>query len=599
MIFFDTEILNNYHLLLFKDGNKFIEATSIDHAKEIIDGRIVITFNGNSFDIPLLRYYFNGATTEEIKIAANDIINGKLTPYRFYDKYSCNSDIQINTIDLIEICPGQGSLKLYGARFHSQNLQDLPFDPYAVLTEQQKKETKEYCKTDLNVTEMLYNKLKNQIDLRRVMSKQFNIDLRSKSDAQIAETVIKTKIGNISKHQPTADSFEYIVPDYIQFSSMKLNMFLEELRQSTFIVDKKGSIIPPVVLKEPISVGGNNYQLGMGGIHSQEQNCHHVIDQEHLLADFDVSSYYPSIILNLGLYPKRIGPKFLEVYKDLVDERLDAKRNGDKSKADSLKITINGSFGKFGSIYSNLYAPDLLIQVTVTGQLALLMLIEKLEIAGIEVVSANTDGIVCKCRYDMEEQMLNIIKWWEDVTRFEMERTDYSGLYSRDVNNYIAIKLNNDVKTKGCYGDASWQKNPQNDICNEAIIQYILHDVSFEKTIRDCKQIEKFLNVRTVKGGAVKNGNYIGKVVRWYYRKGDFEPIVYKDSGNMVATSTGGQPLMRIEGFPDDVNYDFYIAEAKKMYDAFFGKAIIEKSVRVPKSVEAKIKKLKPQMSLF
>ena len=37
--------------------------------------------------------------------------------------------------------------------------------------------------------------------------------------------------------------------------------------------------------------------------------------------------------------------------------------------ANALKIVVNGSFGKFGSRYSILYSPDLMLQVTITGQL--------------------------------------------------------------------------------------------------------------------------------------------------------------------------------------------------------------------------------------
>ena len=55
---------------------------------------------------------------------------------------------------------------------------------------------------------------------------------------------------------------------------------------------------------------------------------------------------------------------------------------------------LNGTFGKTGSPYSVLFAPEMMIQTTITGQLALLMLIEHLETASISVISANTDGIV-------------------------------------------------------------------------------------------------------------------------------------------------------------------------------------------------------------
>lgn len=596
------EIYNNYHLFLFKINDKYVEASSIDHAKEIIAKDIIVTFNGNKFDIPLLRYYLAGASTSQLKLAANDIINNEFSEWQFFRKYKVDQVTKINTIDLIEICPGHGSLKLYGARFHSKNLQELPFDPDKNLTSEEKKIIKEYCKNDIDITEMLMKKLEQPIALRRAMSNQFHIDLRSKSDSQIAEAIIKSRIGNIAKHTPQYQEFVYKIPEYIQFDNIKLKAIVEELKVSAFTVNQKGAISPPEVMKQSVSIGDSKYQLGMGGLHSQEQNTSHISDTEYLLSDWDVSSYYPSIILNLNLYPERIGKKFLDVYKSLVDERLDAKRNGDKSKADSLKITINGSFGKFGSIYSSLYAPELLIQTTVTGQLSLLMLIEQLESCDIRVVSANTDGIVCKCKRVDEQIMIDIMNEWQKVTRFELERTDYEGLYSRDVNNYLAIKSDKSVKTKGFLSSSGWQKNPANEICNEAVIKLLTDNIDIEKTVRSCKDVSKFLTVRTVNGGAVKDDVFIGKVIRWYYRKNDKTPIVYKTSGNQVASSMSAYPLMRIsDEMPEDIDYDYYITEAKKIYDSLFEAPIIDKKTRTKTEAVkvSKVKKHKPQQYLF
>jgi DNA polymerase elongation subunit (family B) len=148
----------------------------------------------------------------------------------------------------------------------------------------------------------------------------------------------------------------------------------------------------------------------------------------------------------------------LDVFEVIVDRRLEAKHSGDKKTADSLKITINGTFGKLGSKYSTMYAPNLLIQVTVGGQLNLLMLIEMLELHGITVVSANTDGIVSLVEKHQEETFLNIITGWEHLTKLKTEETEYKALFSRDVNNYIAVKHDNSCKLKGTYSNP-WAGN--------------------------------------------------------------------------------------------------------------------------------------------
>jgi hypothetical protein len=322
--------------------------------------------------------------------------------------------------------------------------------------------------------------------------------------------------------------------------------------------------------------------MGIGGLHSTEKSTAHFSGPNTVLKDVDVTSYYPYIILNLGLYPYHLGPNFLVVYRGVVERRVEAKRRGDKVVADSLKIVVNGSFGKLGSMYSILYAPDLLIQVTITGQLSLLMLIERLELAGIPVVSANTDGMVIKCPKEREACMDEIIKRWETDTGFTTEEVLYKSLFSRDVNNYLAVKaqslwkegdaLDDRVKTKGIFASPGLSKNPQNEICVLAIKELLIHGKPIESTIRECSDITKFLNVRTVKGGAVKlydpnePGLYLGKAIRWYYAKDMPGEIVYAKSGNRVPKSEGAKPIMDLpEVMPTDIDYEWYERETLKI----------------------------------
>jgi hypothetical protein len=306
--------------------------------------------------------------------------------------------------------------------------------------------------------------------------------------------------------------------------------------------------------------------MGMGGLHSQESKENHTEGGGYILADWDVASYYPAIILNCGLYPKQMGIAFLEVYRNIVNDRLSAKANGDKVKSEALKITINGAFGKLGSKYSSMYAPELMVQVTVTGQLSLLMLIASLELKGIPIVSANTDGIVIKCPVNKESTMIEVINKWEIVTGFDMERNDYSALYSRDVNNYIAIKSNGTVKTKGCFTPPDLKKNPSNEICNNAVIKYLTAGVPLIETIESCKDFTKFITARQVNGGAIKDGKFLGKSVRWYYSKKTRTAITYKDKGDQVPKSIGANPVMDLPTeFPKDIDYGWYLKESQEL----------------------------------
>ena len=245
---------------------------------------------------------------------------------------------------------------------------------------------------------------------------------------------------------------------------------------------------------------------------------------------------------------------------------MKAKKEKNKIVNESLKIVINGSFGKLGNKYSTLYSPDLMIAVTLTGQLALLMLIENLELNGISVVSANTDGFVSlmnKKDYDLYDSLCFD---WELATGFELEETKYKAIYSRDVNNYLAITDDGKTKGKGIFTLDSISKNPAADVCIESVIDYLINGTSIESYIKNCKDLTKFLTVRSVTGGAVYKEEYLGRVVRWIYStKGD--TIKYKKNGNKVPKSDGSRPIMTLGEFPSDINYPRYIEESISILD--------------------------------
>jgi hypothetical protein len=566
-----------------------------------------VGFNSKKYDIYVLLRALEDptVTNEQLKDMTNDIIKNELFGFAVEKKYKIDVP-NINHIDLIEVAPLSASLKAYGARLHSERLQDLPFPEWQVLTYEEAQFVKNYCANDLDVTALMLFELREQLALRADMTKEYNIDLRSKSDAQVAEAVIGKEIAKLAGAYPkkptiSADSlFRYHVPDYVKFETPDLQAAVAAIGKAMFGLGATGEPLWPEGLGEleknksgkwvwviKIKIGETIYKMGMGGLHSQEKSVCHIATPDLILSDHDVESYYPRIILNQGLYPQHLGRAFLDVYGAIVARRVAAKRSGDKTTADSLKITINGSFGKLGSKYSILYAPDLLLQTTISGQLTLLMFIEKFESNGISVISANTDGIIVKARKDQLALRDRLIKEFEAQTDFVTEETRYLAVYSRDINNYIAVKQKQDKETKawlnepdgckfkGAYSNPwadpksaifRFHKNPETTICIEAAAAYITKGTPIEETITNDRDIRKFVKVRNVKGGGHKDGVYLGKVVRWYYAEGDMTAIHYVGSGNKVPTSEGGSPIMDLpKHFPNDVNLDWYIKETAKI----------------------------------
>lgn len=627
---FDVETYRNFWYVAFKclANGKFVAfERSPDYDFNPMKLRwmlwrfCLVGFNSSTYDIPMVELAAAGLSCNDLKEASDFIIKSgqnwgtkKVTPFDIEKKYR----IQIgryNHIDLFNVCPVNGgvsanpaSLKLYAGRLHAARMQDLPFPESHILTAEDAAIVRPYCCNDLANTELLFNELAPELKLRMEMSDEYGIDLRSKSDAQVAEAVINSELQKVLGYYPRKPTLEadtilaYNVPDFISYRSPQLQAVLQTVRDARFYLDGLGSpIMPPELEKLKVSIGGSIYKLGMGGLHSNEKKIAHFATDEIIIADNDVESFYPRIILNQRLFPPHLGEAFLQVYNQIVETRIHAKaeaakakKAGDKSAAkkwktiaDSLKITINGSFGKLGNKYSTLYAPQLMLQVTITGQLVLLMLIEMLEEAGISVISGNTDGIVSKYHKDRHNEVRAIIAEWERRTNFKTEETRYKAVYSRDVNSYIAIKEDGGdpearfldeqlgCKTKGTYSERGsalnsiLSKNPETLICTDAVLQYLKNGVPVEKTIKQCRDVRRFVSVKNVKGGGEKNGLYLGKVVRWYYPKAEAGYIAYVGSGNKVGKTEGARPLMDLpDEFPNDINYDWYIKESIEMlYD--------------------------------
>ena len=655
----DTECAHGYWLLKFKDiATGIIDSFAIwpgsppldvARIKQIFATSTVITFNGWHYDIPMISLALSGADTIALKNANDLIIPGAgregMKSWTFYEYFNIQKPEYLDHIDIMEVAPGvRISLKTYMGAVHSHHMQDLPFDPTQVFTPFDRVETAVYCENDLQGTIDLYSAVEDRVKLRESLNDQYKpfddwFDARSKSDAQIAEAVFKAKVRPlkpVARFIPHGYQFYYRAPSFIKFRSSELNAILEVVQLNPFTVQDKdqwkrmkddvrgewiedeeveddqgkkiktGIVIPQAIKDIRYKRGVSTYKFGMGGLHSQEKAVHWHSAMGFEIEDDDVESYYPTLILMMGMYPESIGLAFLQIYREIYDARVAAKHKaaacktaGDKEGAkhwktiaDGLKIVLNGTFGKLGSKYSILFAPEQMIQVTLTGQLALLMLIEALEDALIPVVSANTDGIVTRVPDGMQWMKNRIIADWQQTTGLKTERTNYAAIYMQSVNSYVAFKKDGEVKTKGFFaepGVSNTTKVPARAICADAAIAFLKDGTPITRTVRTCTDVRRFVTVRNVKGGAVKYAwsewqrmargtemesfdqtpelkQYLGKVVRYVYAHGEEFAINYKDNGKKVADSDGARPMMTlVDHVPDWIDYARYEEEAIDM----------------------------------
>lgn len=585
-LFLNVESYPNYFLITFKLHNGGFIHLECGQGKSfnpkflswLMHAYKTVGFNSFNYDLFLIWLSYRTQDVSLLKDATNDIVLRDMREWELKKEYQFQT-FKTNHIDLIEVAPLKGSLKLYGARLHCPSIQEQPFDINKELTDFEIDELKKFNCNQVCITELLYDFMKERLDLRESLTNEYHIDVMSKSDAQIAEAIISKEVSKLNGKQverPTIEpgtTYRYNVPSYLQYATKPMQDLLEEIRNAKFVLGDNGKMIAPPELDIPAKIGKNVYSLGIGGLHSVDKCKAYVAGKGRKIKDIDVTSYYPNAILNMRLSPIAMGDNFLKVYEGFKIQRVEAKRNKQFTKDKGLKIFVNGVSGKFSDYYSKMYSPANTIQMNLTGQLSMLMLVEMFECNGIEVISANTDGITVYYNDDKETEVNKWIKYWEHITNFQLEDVDYIKYYARDVNAYFAVKADGKVKIKGPYSEVGSQSgtkldtNPTVLICSDAVEALLSKDIPIEETIKNCKDFTRFINVRNAKApGAHKDGEYLGRVLRWYYAKGELGCIQTVAHNSKIADSDGAKSCLDLpKEFPDDVNYQWYIDKSREI----------------------------------
>ena len=671
---FDIETYANYTLFAFRDVVSFKLITFEIRGKKkslkdkqkvqlnkMLDTLNIVTYNGLKFDEPITAYALTGASASEIFTAVQQLIKSDDPIFRFYQRIKCDPFIR-HHIDIMDVARGKASLKLYGARIGAKKLQDLPYPPETILTDDEMDEVLDYCENDNILTQKLKDFLANDLALREDITEQYGINVMSDNGAKIAEKLLLHETGYTGKAPSIPNHVKYHPPKYIKFKSKQLKDLFKKIKnhkyllmntnileqidndnsgEYTFFLDdvgvakttklrhakkskktisNSGNVILPDFIDAPIIIGGVHHQLGNGGVHGSVESTTIIPDIDETIVDIDYKSLYPSLIIQNNFVPKHIGKKFLKVYQGMYDRRNKelkpamgkVKYGSDEykkldSQQNTMKLVLNSSFGKLGLKYSKLYDPSALLHITLTGQLTLMMVIEKLHLKGFKTFYANTDGITLRVRKKDVKKIQKITAKFDKETGLEMEYNFFKSSHIRDVNNFVNITSDDKVKSKGTYSEPNIEKNAQTPIVFEAVRKYLLDRTPYEETIDACKVVNDFCSSRQVTGGAMfgakipemypddweqklnskrgltkdiinrrakmeavwvkEHGHYLGKVVRWYYStKG--ASIHYKASGNLVPKSKGAKPMMDLKKkLPKDLDYEWYYKEAEQMLE--------------------------------
>lgn len=454
------------------------------------------------------------------------------------------------------------------------SIQELPFPFDKEITPEELPRLLAYNRHDVKATAALYWELLPVIRTRREIGETFGIHALDSTDSSLANDILNKLYSRPNGADGTPRE-EIKIADLIwhkiAFESPELQGLLDDLRGTVLTAANEYRY------SKAIAFGGNDYRLGIGGLHSEDAPGIFELG-ERILRDADVTSYYPSIMLELGIYPAHLGSGFLDFFRGIVEKRIEAKERGDSITAGALKIAINSVFGKLKYPYFWLYDPKAFLSVTVNGQLSLLMLIERLEAAGIRVLSANTDGILSAIPPELQERYSAVCGEWEKLTGFSLEYSDYLRYIRKDVNNYLAQGVSGKIKAKGIFVE----KRPLSDsyrapVIARAIRAYFLEGTPLEDTFAAESSLMGFGYVFKPGGKFemaldLPDGSRLPapKVNRFY---------IARSGGNLVKVSRNRTDRVRTnpivlfndevpEKIPDDLDLAFYTAEARKVIDA-------------------------------
>ena len=330
-----------------------------------------------------------------------------------------------------------------------------------------------------------------------------------------------------------------------------------------------------------VMVDGFRFDFGTGGIHGSLSSCIVAESDTHQLIDADVSSMYPNIAIANRVYPEHLTDRFCDIYKDVYEQR----KSYPKTSAENamLKLALNGVYGDSNNQYSPFYDPQYTMTITINGQLSLCLLAEKLlTIEGLSLVQVNTDGVTVLCPRNMMDRYNTICEAWQQQVGLQLEYANYSKMIIRDVNNYLAFYTDGKVKRKGAYQyeGLGWHQNQGGLVIPMAAEANMIYGTDIKDFVQNHKDMYNFmLRTKVPRNSklmlvmddgteiqqqnicryyACKDGGKLVKIMPALIEGGEDRRLSIDSSWNVKTCNN-------IKDFGNDIDYDYYIAEAEKL----------------------------------
>ena len=608
---FDCEVFAHDWLFVFKEiatGEYTVIHNDNDAVVAFMERNPFLGgFNNKHYDNFILKGVMCGLTPEQIK-EINDLIiveevNGwdipVLREYRVY----------FDSFDLMDDCQVGLSLKAIEAHLGIPIEEtEVDFNITHRLSEKELQETIYYCKYDVDATEKLYHLRQAYLKNKVTLGKARNLTDRQAmymTNAKLTSVYLKAQ----KPEKPWNDERNYQYPEKLlrQYIPQGVFDFFDRMKDDRIPNDELFSS------KLEIMVGVCPCTIAYGGIHGAIPTYVEEATETRTIRNKDVASYYPHLMTLMGYCSRNMpSPKMFE---DTLEERVAAKKAGDKATANALKLVLNTTYGamlngKDGTAFNDLYDPLMGRSVCISGQLFLLELSEHLiaECPTLKIIQLNTDGIMVSFDHEDEAKYQEITQEWQDRTGFELEEDFIRKIVQKDVNNYVEVpadggepKVKGGQLVRGIAPAGAFNINNNAVVVARAIKQYFIVGTPPEETIAASENILDFQLI--AKAG--------GKYSQCYHLVGGEKVIVQKvnrvyavsdkSKGTVYKTHAVTGRDAKVAGLPthcaidnnnnlsiEVVDRKWYVKLAKKYINDFLGIKPPRKNTRRINSLKKK-----------
>ena len=564
-------------------------------------GIIFCGYNNKYYDDPIINYIILNQqillqkpvwdVTKDIKTLSNEIIESgdKFDSWSTYKHAHC-----FPSFDLLRMMFSKKlrcGLKELQVTMQYPNVQEYDGDFNRNVQDSEIDNIISYNINDVNSTNQLLLLNQKNIDLRIGIHNEYGINAMSMDGVGIGNEILKTKylqatnkkwseVKDLRSPCNIVDLNEIILPK-ISFETEILQNLLNEIKTLRINLNKKWN--------KQFYFHDSLISMGLGGLHNLSKPEIIIPNDDECLLDIDAASLYPSLLISYEFYPQHLGKEFLNIYKQIKDERIEAKHNGNKIKNETLKLALNSVTGNMQSEYSWLYDPKSVMKIRMNGQLFLLKLAEMLiNTTNCKIINYNTDGIFILIKRNMLDKLKEIIKSFEEFSLLNMEIEGFESMYQFAINDYIAVKegysktKNPDlIKKKGMFIDTPiLGKGLRPLIIPKAICEYFVNKTPIETTLYNSDDIRDFCTYQKVdkKFHVMYENKEVSRINRFYMSKYGSQLIKYEMdyTGKKLRPTTlcSSSPVTLLNKFDNlsvkdkHINYLYYKNEIYKIVDA-------------------------------